>query len=107
MQQAFSVTMIDQDISPISLPTDEADSASCTESETAKNEHTSYKNAIPSTTETNGNQAQTLDASDKALLPQPSLFTQYEEAQGHETTEPDGYYQQTLNVSGSIARSIA
>jgi hypothetical protein len=104
---AFSATMIDQDMSPIPLPTDQADGALRAESATAKSEHTSHEKAVPSTMETSGNPAQTLDASDKTLLPAPSPPTQDEGAQWHETTEPDGYYPQTLDVSGSMARCIA
>jgi hypothetical protein len=103
-EHAFSAMMIDQDMSSIPLPTDETDGASRAESATAMSEHTSYET---NTMETSGDQAQTLGASDEALLPPPSLPNHDAEAQGHETTEPDSDYSQILNVSSSIARCIA
>lgn len=94
--------MTDQGISHVLLPTDRGDK----ESRAEKNEDTNYENAESSAIDLSGNQAQPPNTSDHATTPTPRPPNPDEEAQEHQTTEPDGYYPQTLDVSGDMARCL-
>ena len=78
--------------------------------QSGKNKYTIDENTVSSTTDSSRNQAQVLNTSDNAALSAPSSSNpakgQDERLQVHETTEPDGYYPQTLDVSGDMARCL-
>lgn len=105
-EHTFTLRMADHDISSVPVPTDRGDGVSCTES--GKIECTIDENAVFSTTDSSRNQAHILNTSDNAPSSAPSSSNPAEsaevhEAAEHETTEPDGYVPQTLDVSGDMA----
>lgn len=93
--------MADQDVSSVPVPTDIGDGNSCTQS--GKNERTIDENAVSSTTDSSRNQVQILNTSDNAPSSALSSSNPAERDESHETTEPDSYVPQTLEVSGDIA----